>query len=163
MVLVLHNIRSAHNVGSMFRTADGAGVERVILSGYTPGPLGPHKKEKQQFVKVSLGAEHSVPHSRIEHLSEALEQLRADGYTIIAVEKTDTSTSIFEYAPKAGGKLAVVMGNEVEGVEPEALKVADHTLHIPMHGTKESLNVSVACGVALFTLREISSRATSVL
>jgi 23S rRNA (guanosine2251-2'-O)-methyltransferase len=154
MVLVLHNIRSAHNVGSMFRTADGAGVERIILSGYTPGPLGPHKKEKQQFVKVSLGAEHSVPYSQTATLAEALTQLRAERYTIIAVEKTNASTSIFDYAPKAGEKLAVVMGNEVEGVEPEALAAADHTLHIPMHGTKESLNVSVACGVALFMLKE---------
>jgi 23S rRNA (guanosine2251-2'-O)-methyltransferase len=151
-VLVLHNIRSAHNVGSMFRTADGAGVERIILSGYTPGPLGPHKKEKQQFVKVSLGAEKSVPHIRTENLAEALEQLRTEGYTIIAIELNEKSQSIFEYAPQAGEKLAIIVGNEVEGVEQEALAVADHTLHIPMHGMKESLNVSVACGIALFTL-----------
>lgn len=151
-VLVLHNIRSAHNVGSMFRTADGAGVSRIILSGYTPGPIGPHGKEKQQFTKVSLGAEHSVPHTRTENLAEALKQLHADGYTIVAIELDQKSKNIFEYAPQPNEKLAIIVGNEVEGVEQEALEAADHTLHIPMHGIKESLNVSVACGVALYTL-----------
>jgi len=164
-VLVLHNIRSAHNVGSMFRTADGAGVSRIILSGYTPGVTDPRGKERAPFVKVSLGAEKIVPYSRAKVLSAALKKLKKEGYTIIALEQNKSSTSLFDYqvkkrprrsavgAPtKASEKLAVVMGNEVRGINTQSLRHADHILHIPMQGKKESLNVGVAAGIALFTL-----------
>ncbi len=151
-VLVLHNIRSAHNVGSMFRTADGAGVSRVILSGYTPGPTDPRGKERRPFVKVSLGAEKVVPYSRAKVLSTALKKLKKEGCTIVALEQNKTSASLFDYAPKANEKLVVVMGNEVRGINAQSLKHADHILHIPMQGKKESLNVGVAAGIALFTL-----------
>lgn len=158
-VLVVHNIRSAHNVGSMFRTADGAGVSRIILSGYTPGPTDPRGKERRPFVKVSLGAEKTVPYSRSSVLSAALKKLKAEGYTIIAIEQNKTSTSLFDHRlqrdPAKGGgyqKIAVVMGNEVRGINAQSLKHADHILHIPMQGKKESLNVGVAAGIALFTL-----------
>ena len=151
-VLVLHNIRSAHNVGSMFRTADGAGVSRIILSGYTPGPQDPRGKERQPFIKVSLGAEKIVPYSRAKVLSAALKKLKKEGYTIVALEQNKISKSLFEYSPIKNEKLAIVMGNEVRGINTQSLKHADHILHIPMQGKKESLNVGVACGVALFTL-----------
>ena len=151
-VLVLHNIRSAHNVGSMFRTADGAGVSRVILSGYTPGPQDPRGKERQPFIKVSLGAEKIVPYSRAKVLSAALKKLKKEGHTIVALEQNKSSTSLFEYSPAKDEKLAVVMGNEVRGINTQSLKHADHILHIPMQGQKESLNVGVAAGIALFTL-----------
>src|SRR3989344_3161117 len=151
-VLVLHNIRSAHNVGSMFRTADGAGISRIILSGYTPGPHDPRGKERRPFVKVSLGAEKVVPYSRGKVLSVALKKLKLEGYTIVAIEQNKKSRSFFEYAPRANQKLAVVMGNEVRGISKQSLKHADHILHIPMQGKKESLNVGVAAGIALFTL-----------
>ena len=153
MLLILHNIRSSHNVGSMFRTADGAGVERIILSGYTPDHLDPKGKERRDFVKVSLGAEKFVPYSRAKQLSPALKKLKADGYTIVALELTDTAVNIFDYKPKAGEKLALVMGNEVRGISTQSLKHCDVVVQIPMHGKKESLNVGVACGIALFTLR----------
>ena len=151
-VLVLHNIRSAHNVGSMFRTADGAGVSRIILSGYTPGPQDPRGKERAPFVKVSLGAEKIVPYSRAKVLSAVLKKLKKEGYMIIALEQNKTSTSLFDFLPPATKKLAVVMGNEVRGINAQSLKHADHVLHIPMQGKKESLNVGVAAGAALFTL-----------
>ncbi len=151
-VLVVHNIRSSHNVGSMFRTADGAGVSRIILSGYTPGHLDPRGKEHTPFVKVSLGAEKIVPYSRSATLSGALKKLKKEGYTVIALEQNKNSKSLFNYKPSSGEKLAVVMGNEVRGISAQSLKHADHILHIPMQGKKESLNVGVACGVALFTL-----------
>ena len=151
-VLVLHNIRSAHNVGSMFRTADGAGVARIILSGYTPGPTDPRGKERPPFVKVSLGAEKVVPYSHNNVLSVALKKLKKEGYTIIAIEQNENSTSLFEYVARANKKLVVVMGNEVRGINKQSLRHADHILHIPMQGKKESLNVGVAAGVALFTL-----------
>ncbi len=151
-VLVVHNIRSAHNVGSMFRTADGAGVARIVLSGYTPGPQDPRGKERPPFIKVSLGAEKIVPYSRSKTLSNVLKKLKKEGYTIIALEQNESSKSLFDYSPAAGEKLAVVMGNEVRGISKQSLKHADHILHIPMQGKKESLNVGVAAGIALFTL-----------
>ncbi len=151
-VLVVHNIRSAHNVGSMFRTSDGAGVSRIILSGYTPGHTDPRGKERAPFIKVSLGAEKIVPYSRSKTLSGALKKLKAEGYTVVALEQNEESTSLFDYKPKPGEKLAVVMGNEVRGISKQSLKHADHILHIPMRGKKESLNVGVAAGIALFTL-----------
>lgn len=151
-VLVLHNIRSAHNVGSMFRTADGAGVSHIILSGYTPGVTDPRGKERAPFVKVSLGAEKIVPHSRGKVLSAVLKKLKKEGYAIIALEQNKSSKSLFDYFPATNEKLAVVMGNEVRGINAQSLKHADHILHIPMQGKKESLNVGVAAGIALFTL-----------
>jgi len=151
-VLVLHNIRSAHNAGSMFRTADGAGVSRVILSGYTPGPTDPRGKERAPFIKVSLGAEKIVLYSRAKVLSVTLKKLKKEGYKIIALEQNKNSKSLFDYSPAKNEKLAVVMGNEVRGINAQSLRHADHVLHITMQGKKESLNVGVTCGVALFTL-----------
>lgn len=151
-VLVLHNIRSSHNVGSMFRTADGAGVGRIILSGYTPDHLDPKGKERRDFIKVSLGAEKFIPHERTKSLSAALKKLKAEGYTIVAVELTDASVNIFDYKPKKNEKLAIVMGNEVRGINKQNLKYCDAVVAIPMRGKKESLNVGVACGVVLYTL-----------
>ncbi|MDB5225625.1 MAG: tRNA/rRNA methyltransferase SpoU [Candidatus Adlerbacteria bacterium] len=151
-VLVLHNIRSAHNVGSMFRTADGAGIGRIILSGYTPGPVDPHGKVRKDFIKVSLGAETFVPWDRSKQLSPALKKLKAEGYTIVAVEQTENSISVFDYKNKPYEKLAIVMGNEVRGINKQSLKHCDLAVEIPMRGKKESLNVGVACGIALFTL-----------
>lgn len=151
-VLVLHNIRSAHNVGSMFRTADGAGVSRIILSGYTPGVTDPRGKERAPFIKVSLGAEKIVPYSRAKVLSSVLKKLKKEGYTIVALEQNKISKSLFDYSPAKDEKLAVVMGNEVRGINAQSLKHTDRILHIPMQGKKESLNVGVAAGIALFTL-----------
>jgi tRNA G18 (ribose-2'-O)-methylase SpoU len=151
-VLVLHNIRSSHNVGSMFRTADGAGIGRIILSGYTPDHLDPKGKERRDFVKVSLGAEKFIPYSRAKQLSPALKKLKAEGYTIVAVELSERAVSVFDYRQKDGEKLAIVMGNEVRGISTQSLRHCDHVVQIPMRGKKESLNVGVACGIALFTL-----------
>jgi tRNA G18 (ribose-2'-O)-methylase SpoU len=136
----------------MFRTADGAGVSRIILSGYTPGHTDPRGKERAPFIKVSLGAEKIVPYSRSKSLSGALKKLKQQGYTIVAIEQSPRSVSLFEYAPSPDEKLAVIMGNEVRGISTQSLKHADHILHIPMRGKKESLNVGVAAGIALFTL-----------
>ena len=151
-VLVLHNIRSSHNVGSMFRTADGAGIGRIILSGYTPDHLDPKGKERRDFIKVSLGAEKFIPYSRAKQLSPALKKLKAEGYTIVAVELSERAVSVFDYRQKDGEKLAIVMGNEVRGISAQSLRHCDHVVQIPMRGKKESLNVGVACGIALFTL-----------
>jgi tRNA G18 (ribose-2'-O)-methylase SpoU len=152
LVLVLHNIRSAHNVGSMFRTADGAGVGRIILSGYTPDHLDPKGRERPDFAKVALGAQNFVPYSREPELKDAIAKLKAEGYTVLAIELAANATNIFDYRRQAGEKLAIVLGNEVDGIAPADLALCDKIIAIPMRGKKESLNVSVACGIALFTL-----------
>ncbi len=135
----------------MFRTADAAGVKRIILSGYTPGPTDPRGVPRRDFIKVSLGAEHFIPWDRSSTLAAALKKLKKEGYTIVAVEQTKTSINLFDYKPK-NKKLAVVMGNEVRGINTQNLKYCDVAVEIPMQGKKESLNVAVACGIALFTL-----------
>jgi tRNA G18 (ribose-2'-O)-methylase SpoU len=151
-VLILHNIRSAHNVGSMFRTADAAGVGRIILSGYTPGPVDPHGKVRKEFIKVSLGAEEYVPWERVKTFAQAAKKLKKEGCEIVAIEQHKNSTPLFAYKPPKDKPLAVVMGNEVRGLSKQSLSYCDAVVEIPMKGKKESLNVSVACGVALFTL-----------
>jgi len=162
-LLILHNIRSIHNVGSIFRTADAAGVSQIILTGYTPTPLDRFGRERKDFVKVSLGAEKSVPWKAAKQLTPVLKKFKKDGYTVLAIEQNKKSTSLFEYVhnlrrsevgtpTKASRKVAVVLGNEVLGISPQSLKYADYILEIPMHGKKESLNVAVAAGIALFAL-----------
>ncbi len=136
-------------MGSIFRTADAAGVAKIFLTGYTPTPLDRFNRERTDFVKVSLGAEKSVPWETAAQLTPVLKKLKKDGYAILAIEQSKNSTPLFNYKP-AGKKIAVVMGNEVLGISPQSLKYADHVLEIPMHGKKESLNVSVAAGIALF-------------
>ena len=150
--LILHNIRSVHNVGSIFRTADGAGVSKIILAGYSPSPIDQRGQFRKDFAKVSLGAEKTVPWSQVKTAATAIKQLKKEGYTIVAVEVDKKSVPIFEYKPKQGQKLALVLGNEVKGISKATLKQCDVIFEIPMRGKKESLNVSVAAGVAIFTL-----------
>ncbi len=151
-VLILHNIRSVHNVGSIFRTADAAGVTKIFLTGYTPAPVDRFKLERKDFVKVSLGAEKSVAWEAATQLTPVLKKLKKEGYEIVAIEQSPNSTSLFNYRA-ADKKIAVIMGNEVLGISPQSLKYADYILEIPMHGKKESLNVSVAAGIALFHIK----------
>lgn len=151
-VLVLHKIRSAHNTGSMFRTADAAGVSKIILSGYTPSPIDQFGRPRKDFIKVSLGAENSVPWEHFDTLEAAIKKLRQENYTVVAVELDPASIPLFDYTPDPNTPLAIVMGHEVDGLTQEELALCDAIVEIPMHGEKESLNVSVACGVALFAL-----------
>jgi 23S rRNA (guanosine2251-2'-O)-methyltransferase len=150
-VVVLHNIRSVHNVGSIFRTADGAGVSKIILSGYSPTPIDQHGYERKDFNKVALGAEKMVPWEQVKTLSAAIKKVKKDGYYVVAVELDKKSVDLFKFKPK-NKNLAVILGNEVKGISPQMLKQCDAIVEIPMRGKKESLNVSVAAGVALFSL-----------
>lgn len=152
MILLLHNIRSVHNVGSIFRTADAAGVKRIILSGYSPTPLDRFCRERGDFAKVSLGAEKTVPWEYVETLEPILVQLEQEDYCILALEQAPNSTNLFDFKIPTTRPLALLVGNEVEGVSPALLGQAEVILEIPMRGKKESLNVSVATGVALFVL-----------
>lgn len=154
LALILHDIRSAHNVGAMLRTADGAGVSEVILSGYTPAPP---KKDAlyltdadKAMKKTALGAEESVSWKQVASLTRLLNRLKKDGYEIAALEQGKDSTDYQEYRPKKN--IALVVGNEVLGVDEKILKQCDAIIEIPMYGKKNSLNVSVATGIALYQI-----------
>lgn len=159
LTLILPDIRSAQNVGSIFRTADAAGVERIITAGYTPHPAYPGDPRPphvaaanaKAIAKTALGAEINVPHSHYESAVEALSHFRHNHYHIAALEQAEGSQSLFNYQPPA--RLALILGNEVEGVTPHLLAASDTILELPMLGSKESLNVSVAAGIAIYQLR----------
>lgn len=156
-IAILHDIRSAHNVGSMFRTADGAGFSRIILTGYTPcpaiaGTARPTRAERD-LAKTALGAERAVPWERYDTLAGAVETLRKEGYEIVALEQSGRSIPYDAYAPKEpDAKAALLVGTEVTGLSDDELELADTVIEIPMCGTKESLNVSVAFGVAAYRI-----------
>ena len=143
LVAVLHNIRSRENVGSIFRTADSAGVSKLYLCGITPLP--PHEK----ISKTALGAEEYVSWEYAKQTWRLLESLKKDGYCIIGLEKTSQAQDIFDMHMDSE-KIALVVGNEVEGLSREILKRCDLIASIPMHGKKESLNVAVAFGIAVY-------------
>ena len=157
-VLIAHNVRSCLNVGSMLRTADGLGIERVFLTGYTPYPLlendtrMPHlaRQITNRINKSALGAENMVPWSHDEHIEAVLEKLREEGYMIVGLEQTKHSISLNEF--HVDQPVALIVGREVEGIEPEVLALCDQTVEIPMRGQKESFNVSVAAAIALYHL-----------
>lgn len=156
IIVIAHNIRSTHNVGAIFRTAEGFGVSKIILSGYTPYPTLqqdtrlPHISEKltKQIHKTALGAEALVP---FEYVEEApLTEVKQQGYRLVALEQSDTSVMMHEYKPPQ--KIALLLGEEVHGVTQEMLAECEDTIEIAMHGQKESFNVSVATGIALYAL-----------
>ncbi|MFH0712294.1 MAG: TrmH family RNA methyltransferase [Candidatus Jorgensenbacteria bacterium] len=151
IAVVLHNIRSVHNVGSIFRTADAAGVKKVYLCGITPTPLDKFGRLRKDFIKVSLGAEKSVAWEKTGSTSRILEKLKKEGYGIFAVEQARNSVPYHKLRTK-NRKLVLVLGNEVNGLPPSILTRADKVLEIPMRGKKESLNVAVAFGIAVYGL-----------
>ncbi len=143
-VLIIPSIRSGHNVGAMFRTADGAGVDKLYLTGYTPCP--PHV----QVDKVSLGAEKWVLWEHVKNTVPLIKKLKRDGFNIVALEQTRRSVNIHTWQPKF--PLALLVGNEKTGVTANILKHCDATIHLPMRGKKKSLNVSVAAGITMYHL-----------
>lgn len=146
LVLVLDNVRSAHNVGSAFRTADAFGVDKLYLGGICPGPPSPELR------KVALGAEEVVPFEHVEDVVALVGRLKADGYTVAAVEQTVHSVKLNQFRREPGKKYALVFGHEVEGVQQSVVDACDFSLEIPQQGTKHSLNVSVSVGVVLWGL-----------
>lgn len=144
-VIILENIRSLHNVGAIFRTGDGAGWDKVCICGYTGCP------PDRRIEKVSLGAEEFLAWEHFESAQECVQSLKEEGFEIVALEQSERSTDLFEYK-KSAEKIALIFGNEVDGVSSELLDIAEKHLEIPMHGQKASLNVSVAAGIALYAL-----------
>lgn len=154
IVLILNNIRSVENVGSIFRTADGAGVEKIYLVGVTPDPIDRFGRNRTDMAKVALGAEKSIPWEHYSDISLLIKQLRknppAGGLQIIALEQSKKSVYYKKFKPV--GSAALIVGNEVDGIADGILRQCDAVIEIPMKGKKESLNVSVATGIALFEL-----------
>ena len=156
IILLAHNIRSTHNVGAFLRTSDGFGVSKVIFSGYTPYPALdddtrlPHFADKitRQIHKTALGAETMVPFERFE--DPPLADLKAQGFTIVGLEQDERSVMLPDYP--VPDKVALFLGNEIDGIYPEFRDQCDALVEIPMHGDKESFNVSVAAGIALYHL-----------
>ncbi|MBC6606171.1 RNA methyltransferase [Hymenobacter sp. BT188] len=144
LTLVLDNVRSLHNVGAAFRTADAFAVEKIWLCGITGRP--PHR----EITKTALGSTESVAWEFAPQTTDVVRQLQATGYVVIAVEQTDSSQSLSAFQPDPTKPYALVMGNEVFGVEDEVLALCDAAVEIPQFGTKHSLNVSVAAGVVLW-------------
>jgi tRNA G18 (ribose-2'-O)-methylase SpoU len=159
IILIAHNLRSTHNVGSLLRTAEGLSVEKVILSGYTPHPASdndrrlPHEAERisKDIRKTALGAENLLKWEYHHDLLPVVDHLKKNGWAVAALEQTEDSRELPKYhAPE---KIAIIVGREVEGLEPEIINACDLTLEIPMFGQKESFNVVQAAAMALYHCR----------
>lgn len=147
LILVLDNIRSAHNVGSAFRTADSFKIDKVYLCGICAVP------PSAEIHKSALGAEDSVAWEHVDDTMEAVRRLKEEGYLVASAEQTISSVMLDEFKPEKGKKYAVVFGNEVSGVRQDVVDESDLVLEIPQYGTKHSLNVSVSVGVILWHFR----------
>jgi len=146
VVLVLDNIRSMHNVGSVFRSADAFLVEGICLCGYTPQP--PHR----DIHKTALGATETIDWIHLPTTLEAVQQLKAKGYKVFALEQAEGSVQLDQFTAASLFPLAIILGNEVEGVDADVLKLCDGCIEIPQFGMKHSLNVSVAAGIVLWEI-----------
>lgn len=150
--MILENIRSAHNVGAIFRTADGAGVQKIFIVGHTPAPIDRFGRVQPEIQKTSLGAAVTVAWEYVTSLTETIKKLQGEGAVVVAVEQTPAAVTYTDYAPE--GKVAFIFGNEVEGVSPTTLALVDQCIEIKMSGVKESLNVATTAGIILFQHRD---------
>lgn len=146
IVIVLDNVRSMHNVGSAFRTADAFLVEKIMLCGITATP--PHR----EIHKTALGATDSVDWEYFDSPIDAINQLKKQHYRVVAVEQADKSTFLQDFDVESGNKIALVFGNEIHGVDEEIVKISDSVLEIPQFGTKHSINISVSIGIVVWQM-----------
>jgi tRNA G18 (ribose-2'-O)-methylase SpoU len=158
ITVILNNIRSNENVGSVFRTGDASGINNILLCGYTPSPLDRFNRPNPGLIKASLGAEKTISWQKFENLESAISSLKIEGYKVVAIEQSKKSIDykkIKEHLKSdENSKLALVFGNEVDGLSEEDISFCDAVAEIKMRGEKESLNVSVCAGVVLFSLVE---------
>ncbi len=152
MIAILHNIRSLYNVGSIFRTADAVGLEKIYLCGITPTPYDEFGQLRPQLAKVSLGAEKTVSWEKVKQTTRLIDVLKKSDFEIFVVEIAKNSIPYNEIEKIDPKKIALVFGHEVKGISPAILKKADKILSIPMRGKKESLNVAVAFGIVAYHL-----------
>ena len=155
LVVLLDNVRSMHNVGSVFRTADAFLVSGIWLCGYTPRP--PHR----DINKTALGATETVEWKYAERTIDAVIALKDEGYKIFAIEQVEKSIPLHEFSSGNSGKMAVIFGNEVTGIDAEVLKHCDGSIEIPQFGMKHSLNISVAAGIVLWELAGKAQKSNS--
>ena len=146
IIIVLDNVRSAHNVGSIFRTSDAFLIEKIMLCGICPIP------PKNEIRKTALGATESVDWEYFNDSTDCIKELKEKGYTIISIEQADNATNLNNYSIEKSQKIALVFGNEVNGVSDEIIQQSDDVVEIPQHGTKHSFNVSVSVGIVLWDL-----------
>ncbi|PJE65441.1 TrmH family RNA methyltransferase [Candidatus Saccharibacteria bacterium CG10_big_fil_rev_8_21_14_0_10_47_8] len=159
VVLIAHDVRSCHNIGSLMRTAEGFGVKHLYLTGYSPYPEPPKDKRlphiraklTRQIHKTALGAENTLDWSHETDITTVVTQLRSDGYTIAALEQTPDSVNLAVYDPPL--KIALLVGNEINGLDQSVLDSCDVRLQIPMFGAKESFNVTVAAAIGLYHIQ----------
>lgn len=152
-IIILYNIRSAYNVGAIFRTADAAGVEKIYLSGFTPMPIDRFGRERNDIKKSSLGAEKTVAWEQKTRILPLIKKLKDDGFLIVGVEQAENARDY--KAVKLNKPTALIFGNEVSGLSQKILGACDIIAEIPLRGKKESLNVAVATGIALFRMLDI--------
>lgn len=146
--ILLHNVRSMHNVGAAFRNADAFGIDTLLISGFTPCPPRP------EISKTAIGAEKYVEWEKVENLESTSENLKNAGYKLIGLEQTSESTLLPDYQVSGDEKVCLIFGNEVTGIDEEILPLIDDFVEIPQYGHKHSLNVSVTVGVALYAFLE---------
>ena len=151
-MVIIHNLRSVYNVASIFRTADAAGVNKIFLTGYSPAPKDRFGFWRKDFAKVALGAEKSVEWEEAE-IFKVIEKLKKEGYEVVALEQEKKSIDYKKYNPVKD--FALIVGNEPDGIEKDVLNVVDKIIEIPMKGEKESLNVSIAFGIAIYRLLDL--------
>lgn len=159
IIVIAHDIRSTHNVGSLLRTAEGLGVNKVYFTGYTPYPVSkndtrlPHLAQKitKQIHKTALGAENGVAWQHADNITQLFNDLRSEGFQLIALEQNDSATKLQKYSP--ANKVAILLGREVEGIDEKLLSYCDKIVEIPMFGKKESFNVIQATAMSLYHIR----------
>src|SRR3990167_7172623 len=150
MILLLDNIRSIQNVATIFRTADAVGIEKIYLCGITPSPLDEFGRKRQQFTKISLGAEDSVAWEKCKQSYLVLNSLKISGYKIFAIEQHKKSIPYFKAVMPKNKKIVFILGHELKGISGRVLKRVDKILEIPMFGKKQSLNVAIAAAIVIF-------------
>lgn len=154
--LILHRVRSAYNVGSIFRSADGIGVDKIFITGFTQSPSDKEyllqSKAEKMLSKTALGADKYIPWEKSKNLGKVLDRLKKEGFEILALEQNEESIDYRDYKP--GKKVVLILGNEPRGIDKRILRKCDKIIEIPMRGQKQSLNVAVAFGIAGYKLTE---------
>jgi 23S rRNA (guanosine2251-2'-O)-methyltransferase len=152
VVVVLPDIRSSYNIGSIFRTSDATGVSKIYICGYSPCPTDKFNRPQKEIAKTALGAEKRIPWEYKKDVQRVIKNLKEEGFVVVAVEQDERSITYKKFFKESGGKIAIVFGNEVEGLLKKIIASCDAVVDIPMLGEKESLNVSVSAGIILYEL-----------
>jgi len=150
--IILHNVRSLYNVGSVFRTADGAGIDKIFLTGYTPAPIDAFGRVSKEIHKTALGAEKFIEWEKVKDIGKLIELLRREQIQVVAIEQATTAIDYRKFKPKPA--VAIVFGNEVRGLNKKTLERCDEIIEIPMRGEKESLNVAVSVGIVAYEIKK---------